>query len=270
MSPIRPPTLRRQHTTGPTTDITIGSTTISIGTKAITINSSAATPTTRFAMAGTETASKVQVLRSLNNAIQVFDGVAETCGTVEDAADLPKAFPVVIGHLPRIATTFKAIKSHITEAGQDAGDDRKMYYAIKQVADECHKQAAYLAELLDAVQSTDGTASKLERYREAVTNGGNEKLETVMKELLRSIFKVAKPPLVGEVEITELKAALDEVTRLPPSLSGDSGRNVVLRNYGKGNQFYHGGKGHQNHCAGGVQITGDNKDATFQLPSSNS
>lgn len=89
-----------------------------------------------------------------------------------------------------------------------------------------------------------------------------------MIDLLDAASLVAISPFVAQDQITTLQGARREVKRLPPSLMDEMPRvHASVTNNGSGSQFYHGGRGHMNHCSGGLQVTGDNQGARYSYGS---
>ncbi|KAK7422691.1 hypothetical protein QQX98_001479 [Neonectria punicea] len=214
-------------------------------------------------MSSVET-TKTQALRQLETATFVLSRAIESCGTVGDNADIPKAFPAVGKRLPLLAEILRSIQAHLKSTTAEADQTKDLYPDIKQLADECYQQIPHLQALFDTISTTEDSIKKIEQYRKAVQGGGGKRVEKVMIDLLDGVSLVAVEPLVSEEQIKMLQEALDEMKKLPPSLADeDPSGGTVLYNYGPGNQFYHGGKGHQNHCSGGFQVTGDNSGARY-------
>ncbi|RYP81457.1 hypothetical protein DL769_001970 [Monosporascus sp. CRB-8-3] len=211
-------------------------------------------------------ATKSQVLRSLDEAAYAFKRTIKSCDAIQDVAGLPEAFPVVAKRLSVLVALLESMKTYL-ETGQETQEIKEKYTAVYQLAEVSRKQAGYLQDLFVAVTAANDAVPKLERYRKAVADGDGTRIESVLKDLLERAVNVAVAPLVGDDLIKELQEALEEVAALKPSLKEDPKGAVTLNNYSEGSQFYHGGKGNQNHCSGGIQITGDS--ATNNITSDN-
>ncbi|KAL5617976.1 hypothetical protein FOVSG1_000198 [Fusarium oxysporum f. sp. vasinfectum] len=206
--------------------------------------------------------SKQQALRALETTIFVLGQAIESCCIAESAPDIPKAFSIVAKHLPAVEQVFSSARNHLKSSKEETEQVKELYPVVKHVSDEGCGQVRFIENLFDTV-TQDG--EKMERYASAVKNGDGKKVETIMVELLTNASLVAVDPLVSQDNIETLQQALEEVKKLPPSLEGDRSAGVVLNNSGSGNQFYHGGRGNQNHCSGGFQVNGDNQNASIAI-----
>ncbi|KAJ0165518.1 hypothetical protein CTA2_10962 [Colletotrichum tanaceti] len=215
--------------------------------------------------------SKLQVLASLEDALRPLQRAAASCATLKEATDLPEAFSVVAKRLPVVVKVFTAVQAYLQTTAADAPEAEGQYATLKKAADESFTQARCLENLLYPVASKGDAASRLLEYRKVVENGDVKMVEEVAKVLLESAQQAAKPPMVDDQLLKELEEALDEVAKLKPSLNGTRAGPASVNNYGSGTMFYHGGRGHQNHNAGGFMITGENRDATYHysLPTAN-
>ncbi|PHH68279.1 hypothetical protein CDD82_678 [Ophiocordyceps australis] len=112
----------------------------------------------------------------------------------------------------------------------------------------------------------DDPVPTTERYRKAVAEKDGTTMESVLKDLLERAVGVAADTLIDADLSNELRDALQEVAAVEASLKEPlNNGGTSLYNYGSGVQFHHGGQGHQNHCAGGVQITG-NSSTNHMMP----
>ncbi|KAF5686271.1 hypothetical protein FCIRC_2989 [Fusarium circinatum] len=204
--------------------------------------------------------SKQQALRALETTIFVLGQAIDSCCIAEDPPDVPRAFSIVAKHLPVINQVFSSARTYLKQSKDEAEEIKELYSDIKHVADSGCGQLRSIENLFDTV-TQDG--EKMERYATAIKNGDGKKVETIMVELLTNTSLVAVEPLVSQDDIKILQGALEEVKKLPPSLEEDRSAGVVLNNSGSGNQFYHGGRGNQNHCSGGFQVNGDNQNARY-------
>ncbi|KAK7598590.1 hypothetical protein V3481_000213 [Fusarium oxysporum f. sp. vasinfectum] len=194
--------------------------------------------------------SKQQALRALDTTIFVLGQAIDSCCIAEGASDIPKAFSIVAKHLPVIEQVFNSARNNLKSSKEETEQVKELYPAVKHVVDEGCGQLRSIENLFDTVTQDGG---KMERYASAVKNSDGKKVETIMVELLTNASLVAVEPL----------GALEEMKKLPPSLEEDRSAGVVLNNSGSGNQFYHGGRGNQNHCSGGFQVNGDNQNAKY-------
>lgn len=209
---------------------------------------------------------KSQVLSCIPYTLFALGKAAESCGTISEVPDLPKAFSVVAKHLPLTAAVFTSLNTYLESVSEDKEDQklRDMYPVIKEVTENCYNHVRSLQDLFESArQSVDDAQVKLTSYRSAVQANGGRMVENVMLDLLNGVALVTLEPFVAQEQTQALQEALQEVTKLPPSLDDALGAGVVMNHSGSGSQFYHGGKGHQNICSGGFQVTGDNRGATY-------
>jgi hypothetical protein len=212
--------------------------------------------------------SKAHAIRQVRKALSALQSAAsaESSGTVIEATDLPQAFSVVARRLPLSVEIFTSLETYLGSVGEDKDNQelKNMYPVVKDVADACSHHVETLEVLFETVtQSDKNTQDMLTSYREAVQYNGGRLVEKVMLDLLKEIALVCVEPFATREQIQELQAALHEVQGLPPSLNDVLGTGIVMNNTGSGNQFYHGGKGDQNNCSGGLQVTGVNHHAQY-------
>ncbi|KAL7949507.1 hypothetical protein V8C42DRAFT_341464 [Trichoderma barbatum] len=200
--------------------------------------------------------SKAQVARLLPIAAFVLDKTAESWASIHEILDLPEALYAAANGLPLLPIVLRALESCL-KTGEGTDELKGRYVAIIQFAEQCQKRVNYLNTIFDAVTMNDDSTTTEEKYRTAADKCGGVAIEVVMKDLLQRATNLAAALLTDEDLKAKLQAALDEVAKLKPSLAEATRGYVSLQNYGHGNQFYHGGKGHQNHCKGGIQNTGD-------------
>ncbi|KAM0195663.1 hypothetical protein ACHAPA_008108 [Fusarium lateritium] len=206
---------------------------------------------------------KTQVLRALDTSIFVLGQAIASCCTLKDASDTPKAFYVVAKHLPVIEQVITSARNQLKTGKDETEQIKELYPVLKHVADESCGQVRSIQNLFDTVAQDGENGTKMDCYALAVKGGDGKKVETLMVELLTNAILAAVEPLVSQEQIVILHGAWEETRRLPPSLEEDRDAGVVLNNSGSGNQFYHGGKGNQNHCSGGFQVNGDNQNAQY-------
>ncbi|KAI0597074.1 hypothetical protein F4775DRAFT_265248 [Biscogniauxia sp. FL1348] len=198
---------------------------------------------------------KEHVLRTLDNAIYGFKKPVTSCKD-KDLSGLPEAFPVVAKHLPLVHKTLKHIQNYLANHDKTKAT-RGKYKHICQFAETCQKQAGYIEDIFVAVTAAKDPDQARDRYRSVVVKAKGARIESVLQDILKEAMNVADAPLVDDKLIDRLQKAQTEASELKPSLNEDYTGLVTLNNYGEGSQLYHGGRGNQNHCTGGVQVTGD-------------
>lgn len=205
--------------------------------------------------------SSLQVTSALRTACIALEAAITSSASVKDSAGLPSAFSIVTKHLPTLHQALDYLKRRLEDIpdSQRFADKHMDIYRLSKTSQD---QSEYLQDFFAAVTTTDGSRG-LDKYRDIVKKNNDKKIEDVLKNLLsQTIDIVSAEPLKDEALIRELEKALNEITSLAPSLPENAKRGPMLNNHGNGNQFYHGGSGNQNHCSGGVQVTG-NGPTTF-------
>ncbi|KAI0096306.1 hypothetical protein F4776DRAFT_651636 [Hypoxylon sp. NC0597] len=198
---------------------------------------------------------KDQVVRTLDDAIYAFGRAIPQCNADQDFTGLSDAFPMIAKHLPILLQTLGSMQNYLGNT-EETEEVKKKYNAVSQFAEMCRKQAGYFEDIFVAI-TADNSVPKLERYRNAVDDADGARIESVTRKLLDQAVDLAVAPLVSDDLIEELERAQEEVAALGPSLKDDHRVGATLNNYAGGVQFFHNGTGNQNHCSGGVQVTGD-------------
>ncbi|CAG9982112.1 unnamed protein product [Clonostachys byssicola] len=206
---------------------------------------------------------KGQVLRSLRDAISSLkETTATCCNAIQENSDLHEAFLVVSRHLPCLLNTFTTIETHLKSQTEEIPEIKEMYPDIRLVADEYRNPVRSIEDLFESVKGVKGE-ERTKRYRAAVQECNDRKVEGVMLDLLERAIDIAQAPLVSDEQIEQLRNALAEIRKLPPSLEDVTTGGFTMINHGSGNQFYHGGKGSMNYSSGGLMVTGDNHNAHY-------
>ncbi|KAL5083045.1 hypothetical protein Trisim1_002241 [Trichoderma cf. simile WF8] len=199
-------------------------------------------------------ANKAQVAKSLSTAAFILERTADSFASIQEINGLPEALYTFGKTIPILPIFLKSLESSILN-GENELEEK--YATAYQFAELCQKEAKYFDAIFDAIASTDRYSNKQEKYLIVAENWGRRPIETVWKDLLlRAIGFAAEFEIDDEIK-PSLQAAFDEMVKVNPSLAEEEKKGVVITNHGDGTQFYHGGKGNQNHCTGGIQCTGD-------------
>lgn len=208
-------------------------------------------------MTSSNNRTKLQVTRELSGAAFVFEKAAEQWANIDETADLPEALYIAPQALAYIPMLLRSLEGYIIEI-QEANALKEKYGEIYEFAELCQKQVTYFNSIFEAVTSSGKFPTRDEKYRLAAEKCGGLPIEVAVKELLQEAINLATLLSDEDGLKSELQAAFDKVDKLKPSLTQTPKGTISVNHYGRGNQFYHGGRGHQNHCEGGIQITGDN------------
>ncbi|KAL7955692.1 hypothetical protein V8C34DRAFT_316237 [Trichoderma compactum] len=171
---------------------------------------------------------KLQVTRELSGAAFVFEKAAEQWANIDETADLPEALyiaPQALAYIPMLLRSL---------------------------------EVTYFNSIFEAVTSPSKFPTRDEKYRLAAEKYGGIPIEAAVRELLHEAINSVEVLSDEDGLKSALQAQFDKVDKLKPSLTQNPKGTISVNHYGRGNQFYHGGRGHQNHCEGGIQITGDN------------
>lgn len=213
-------------------------------------------------MASSSDESKAQITESLSLAASDLERTADSWATIKQTTGLPKALCVVGEKLPILRVFITSLESSIQNT-EETEDLKESFAAAHQFAVLFQQQAKYFVVIFNAVSTTDNRNTKEEKYRIAAEQCGGKPIEAMLKDLLQQAADVATKLVADEDLKSSLQTACDEVAKLAPSLAEGTKGPISISNNGHGTQLYHSGKGHQNHCSGGSQYTGDS--CTFNM-----
>lgn len=147
----------------------------------------------------------------------------------------------------------QGIKLHVA----NRNSDESFWQEIKPAMEVCRDNATRLDEIFFAVVP-DGNGPRQERYRNAA--GKRDRVEDLMKILLRFIIGLAEKPDLGDIaasQLKELQKSLEHISALSPSLLDDETRQHSFYNSGAGYMNVNTGIGPQNNNnASGIQFNG--------------
>ncbi|KAI1772521.1 hypothetical protein F4818DRAFT_174969 [Hypoxylon cercidicola] len=209
---------------------------------------------------------KERVLIALEDAAFAFRRPVKLCEGTQNFDGFPEAFPVISKHIPVLSKTLGSMTQYLSE-GKETPEVNEKYAGVYELAESCRKEAVYIFECFRTftTETNIDVASKLEKYRQLVTNANDTKIEDVMKTLLKQAVDVAVLPLVSDDLIKQLQDAQKEVAAVKPSLTDDPRETIKMINNDKGTQFLHNGNGDQNHVSGGIQNTRPNNIYNYGL-----
>ncbi|KAI1844240.1 hypothetical protein JX265_010297 [Neoarthrinium moseri] len=184
-----------------------------------------------------------QIARCVRDTIGSLDKITDVYEAIDDADDLPPAFEEVFKAVSPATTALKSIKAYLAkkkpEGDMDA--DKNTAQKEKAAAEKFQAAAAHLYDIYDRVVPA-GDGPRMARYRSAAGKSG--RIEVLMKGILDGILVLAKEPIFSKDQIAAIKKALEEVLKIPKSLTDETGQGVY--NYGSGPQTVHYGQGDQN------------------------
>ncbi|KAI2602600.1 hypothetical protein GGR54DRAFT_492925 [Hypoxylon sp. NC1633] len=198
---------------------------------------------------------KEVVLLKLNNADYAFKGPVDLCKGMSFEG-FPEAFSVISKHIKVLPDTLAYMAQYLSDDRMETQELQEMYTGVYELAENCRSKAEYIYESFNAFKNATDFASKQEQYRKVVSKYNGTLIEDVMKSLLKQALDIAVKPLVSDDLTDQLKNAQKEVDAVKPSLNNDFGRGMIMNNYDKGKQFFHGGIGDLNHVTdNGTQYT---------------
>jgi hypothetical protein len=211
-------------------------------------------------MAGVGEASLV--LAMISSIISIIDATKQVYEAVEDEAGLPTNFKKSATKLPLISKLLKDAERYVKAA------DESVKAAFTPTLEDCKIQATHLQQLFEKVMPKEGD-SRWDRYVKAArTIGTGGRVESLVGGILDDFQLLATrfPEVTTPRGKDQLATAVEEVTKMEPSLPdgfeqmpayahyGSGAQNI---NTGSGIQHNNSGTGHQN-SGSGQQYIGNN------------
>ncbi|KAH7310741.1 hypothetical protein B0I35DRAFT_439616 [Stachybotrys elegans] len=206
-----------------------------------------------------------QAVRALSDVSLVLPRIIKNCASIPDASSLPPAFVVVARHLDLVHDTISCIETFVQGTGGPPEGLPDIYTDIKEACSQSCKLIRDLEDLVDAFAGEQSPQWKMKKYQQAVQANGGDMIEEVMRELLGQVLVMAIEPVVEEGRITVLKSAIEELDDVPASLEDAPQPTIYCVNKANGTMLSFSGKGNQNICTGGLQVTGRNDRVTYNF-----
>jgi len=170
-----------------------------------------------------------------------------------DRGDLPANFGQVPRKLPLIRKTLAAVERRINHGGVST-EPSKTWESVKRSMVECNNRANDLHRILAKVVPERGTQGMEQVYKAAAGHKG--RVELLLEKMLKAMLNIVT--VIPHSEVGELQKAVEEVSRLEPSIKpADLPPVHEYHNHGLGPQNVQTGTGTQNNNNGaGYQITG--------------
>jgi hypothetical protein len=203
------------------------------------------------------------VLGIISSIISIIDATKQVYDAVEDDAGLPKNFKRSAAKLPLISKLLEDAETYINSSA-----DAATKAAFTSTLEDCKRQATQLQELFVKVIPGGGD-SRGERYIKAArTIGKGGRVESLTKGILDGLQLLATdfPGIMQPRRKKELEIAIDDVSKMKPSLPDGFkekygfvhyGSGAQNNNNGSGIQHNNSGAGNQN-CGSGQQFIGTN------------
>jgi N-terminal domain on NACHT_NTPase and P-loop NTPases len=200
-------------------------------------------------MAGIREASFV--LAIISSIISIIDATKQVYEAVEDETGLPTNFKKSQAKLPLISKLLEDAEQYIDNAA-----DESIKNAFIPTLKDCNVQATQLQELFTKVMPKEGD-SRWDRYVKAArTIGKGGRVESLIGGILDDLQLLATrfPEVTTTRGKKQLAAAIEEVSKMEPSLPDGFeqmpanvhfGSGAQNNNIGGGNQYNNNGPGQQ-------------------------
>lgn len=173
--------------------------------------------------------------------ISIIDASHQVYEAVKDEAGLPTNFKKSASKLPLISKLLQDAERYVKSA------DEATKTAFAPTLEDCKTQAIQLRELFNKVMPEEG-GSRWDRYVKAArTIGKGGRVENLVGGILDDLQLLATryPEVMSPLTKEQLTKAVEEVTKIEPSLPSSFEQMLVYAHYGSGGQ--------NNYTRGGIQ-----------------
>ncbi|TQV89980.1 vegetative incompatibility protein HET-E-1 [Cordyceps javanica] len=217
--------------------------------------------------------SGAEVLGIISAVISIADATFKLYSAAKDEAGLPPNFKTVATKLPLISKLLEDAERFVD------GADEGLFLTLMPIVTDCNQKATQLQQLFEKVTAAEDD-SRFERYVKAArTIGKGGRVETLMKAILEDLqlLTMKFPRAVSRRGQENLTGAIEEASKLEPSLPDGFENASTFANYGSGAQNVNTGAGslynHQNNGSGnqyvGTNYIGITDLQNFHVGSSN-
>lgn len=183
------------------------------------------------------------VLGMVSAIISIIDATKQVYEAVEDEMGLPKNFKKSATKLPLISKLLEDAERYISNA-----TDGSIKPAFTPTLEDCKVQATHLHDLFEKVMPEQGD-SRWDRYVKAArTIGKGGRIESLIGRILDDLQLLTTrfPEVTTPRGKEQLAKAIEEVTKMEPSLPDGFEQMPVYAHYGSGAQNNNTGSGTQN------------------------
>lgn len=178
-------------------------------------------------------AEAVTIVGLIGSVVSISDAILEAYKIAKDAQKLPEAFAVVSERMPVVQRTLLIVESNYRRNEDEP--------AIRQCLTTCKEKAEDLQYIFEEVCTVEKDGV-LRRYRKALktlTPGRGDKVENLFKDILDTLHTLhAFHMFKNLIPIEDLKAAIEEVANVEPSISDST--NTTIYSSGPGAMFNNG------------------------------
>ena len=181
-------------------------------------------------MSGIETAGLA--LGMISAIISIIDATHQVYEAVKDEAGLPTNFKKSATKLPLISKLLEDAEIYVKTADEATG------IAFTPTLEDCRAQAIQLQDLFGKVMPEDGE-SRWDRYVKAArTIGKGGRVEDLVRRILDDLQLLATrfPEVATQRRKEQLAMAVEEVTKMEPSLPDGFEQMPTYAHYGSGAQ----------------------------------
>ncbi|KAL2048193.1 hypothetical protein N7G274_000104 [Stereocaulon virgatum] len=193
------------------------------------------------------------VLGLISSIITIIDTTTQVYSAVEDEAGLPKDFKKAAAKLPLISKLLEDAETYVSKSA-----DKTIEAAFRPIIEDCKTQATALQQLFEKVIPKGD--SRWDRYVKAArTIGKGGRVETLIQRVLDDLQLMTSkfPEATTSRRKEKLVEAIEEVSKMEPSLPDDFDQMPTYAYYGSGPQNINASNGTQNDNTGaGHQNTG--------------
>ena len=186
------------------------------------------------------------VLGMISSIIAIIDATNQVYEAVKDESGLPPNFKKSATKFPIILKLLDDAERYLKAA------DESIKAAFTPTLEDCKVQATHLQELFEKVIPEEGD-SRWDRYVKAArTIGKGGRIENLMKGILHDLQLLATkfPEVTTPRGKDQLAKAVEEVTRMDPSLPDDFDQMPTYAYFGSGSQNINASNGTQNNNTG--------------------
>lgn len=165
-------------------------------------------------------------LSIIASVIGLLGAMTTTYTTIKKIAGLPKAFDKVRDDFPFVQSIFRDAQNRFIDGQQPSDQESKAALAI---VNPCHDKVKELKRIFDEVEAEckkDQDAMDWARirvaYHKALRGSKAQRVESLMKDILQDLQKLALSQLFKSAMKKELQAiekAIEELSKVEPSLA---------------------------------------------------
>jgi hypothetical protein len=189
----------------------------------------------------------------ISSIISIIDATKQVYEAVEDEVGLPTNFKKSATKLPLISKLLEDAERYVNNVA-----DESIKAAFTPTLKDCKVQAIQLQELFEKVMPEEGD-SRWDRYTKAArTIGKGGRVESLVRGILDDLQLLATrfPEVTTLRGKDQLAKAIEEVTKMEPSLPDGFEQTPAYAHYGSGAQNNNTGGGTQNNNSTGNQNNG--------------